>query len=200
MTSPEVMQFLFRLAIAAAMFFFIKISLRAIVVLAQIKNHHKRIRRGVRPLFLLFAGFWLTVLDPWNGTVLVEYQFLAPEHDVDEYKKAMLELRSDWVLLCMETTPQFIIQVIYAVIAANTASLGLPPAWYVSTATTLLHLISQLHETVYLQFSMPQIKQWAGKLSSTVVPMAHRVSIMASSTAMLPLQMAQSHLPNKHVD
>ncbi|KAH9255332.1 hypothetical protein BASA81_006784 [Batrachochytrium salamandrivorans] len=176
----DVARIMLGLGIVAAILFGVKILLRVTTVVLQIKRYHANIKPGKHRLVLLFLGFLLTVVEPWNGISLVEAQFIPLENQ-NEYKAAMSELRGDWLLLVVETLPQFIIQTVYAAIVASIAHLGLPPAWYVSMVTTVMQLTNQLHEVIYLQVTMPKVKVWAGKVNAMVEPLTRRASLAANN-------------------
>lgn len=190
----DVARIMLGLGIVAAILFGVKMLLRATTVVLQIKRYHANIKPGKHRLVLLFLGFLFTLVEPWNGVSLVEAQFIPLENH-NEYKDAMSELRGDWLLLVVETLPQFIIQTVYAAIVASKANLGLPPAWYVSMVTTLMQLVNQLHEVIYLQLTMPKAKVWAGKVNAMVEPLTRRASL-AANNAVERAQHVQLMLPH----
>jgi hypothetical protein len=159
-----------QLGIAATFFFALNVLFRLGTASYQISSNSARLA-GAKPwVLVLFAGVPLTIIDPWNGAVFIESQFREKPNDPDvkNYRGIIVELTANWLLLFMEDIPQFIIQIIYAVIAAQDQNYGLSPAWFVAVFTTLMHMASQIHELVYLQYSLPGLKDLANQANQLV--------------------------------
>ncbi|KAH9261008.1 hypothetical protein BASA81_000712 [Batrachochytrium salamandrivorans] len=120
---------IFQVAIAATVFFVFNALYRAGSAVFQIFANSDRIQ-GVLGWFMCLVGVGATVVDPWSGSVIIEHQ-LAPSYrdqELDDYRMTLKELRSNWTLLVLEDVPQFILQIIYAVIIARSEYVGLSPA------------------------------------------------------------------------
>lgn len=158
----EIKDQVYQLAIAAAFFFVINVVFRAASGVFQIASNFYRIKGTVNWFMVLF-GLGVTIVDPWNGALIIE-SCMEKEYDdkeLDDYLRTVQELKSDWILIWLENIPQFIIQVWYAVVIAESQHLGLPAAWFVAVFTTVLHLLSQGQEVLHLHQQLPSLKELA---------------------------------------
>lgn len=165
-----------QVAIASAFFFAFNAVFRAGMAVFQVFANSDRIK-GALGWLLCLVGVGATVVDPWSGSVIIEHQ-LAPSYrdqELDDYRLTVKELRSNWLLLVLEDVPQFVLQIIYAVLVARSEVVGLSPAWFVALATTLLHFASQLHEVVYLWAQLPKLRVLAAASEHVKLTVGGRV-------------------------
>ena len=144
------------LAIATAFFIVCAVAFRACASILQIYRGRRDLQDAGSWLHV-FAGFTMSLIDPWNGSLFINEVMVTKRLDRSDYDLAVSELIADIMLVLLEDLPQLIIQIIYGVFSGQLERTTV--AWFLSIFSTSIHLASQLHEIVYLAWQLPKLKK-----------------------------------------
>lgn len=146
------------LGIASAVFIGISCFFRLATALGTVLFKFSEIN-GLREWGWTLLGCLVSIVDPWNGSLMINQVIEKQRLERDDYVLAKSEIKADIYLVILENLPQIIIQIIYGVRSGQANSRAI--AWYVAIFTTVLHTTSQLFEIFHLSRKLPELYQAA---------------------------------------
>jgi len=146
----------YALATACAVVLAVSMSYRLFMSLRQIIIGRRDLEDWSDWLHV-FTGLFISLIDPWNGSLFINEAMLTQRLEKTDYDLAVSELRSDIFLVLLEDLPQLIIQIIYGVFAGQLQRTTV--AWFLAVFSSSMNIASQTHEIITLALHLPKLKR-----------------------------------------
>ena len=150
---PALQSTYYALAVASAVLLCINAVVRLTLALIPIFRRLSTIDTP-REKINIVIGVLVSIVDPWNGALIIEAYLDPLGSDWTPYDMLVSELRIDVLLLIFNNVPQLIIQIIYAAASGNISDTSV--SWFVTIFVGGLHGLGQLIEIISLMRQLPQ--------------------------------------------
>lgn len=145
-----------QMAIASTVFIVLCFVYRSYMAIYQILGSKGDINSPFKVMWVT-AGFVVSLIDPWNGAIMINSVVVHNRLECSDYQFAKAELRSDLMLILLEDFPQLCIQIAYGAYAGDFQRITV--AWFVTLFITLLHFSLQVIEVIHLTLQLPHLKK-----------------------------------------